>query len=293
MRHRWISSVITLSIFFAATSAHAQPNQQEEARRHMVRGTAAVEMAKSPGDLADAVAEFQKAAELAPGMAAAWFNLGAVEAKLEHYANAIEAYRHYLQLSPKAANASSVQDTITKLEYQQERTARRDKLVGNWTAKITTDFYDGENFDIDNYKVTLNGNEFRMEPLSSYQWLRREFRLFTPDSFSGGKLVPLRNPKIDNPTLVFVGRIEGEKIIGERIRPGFYDAQSKCQVGDNRTPFEGRIENNGDTLVIAFDEPRYRAIWDMASIFSSPDDTKCLRVETDPPVRQELHLTHD
>lgn len=99
----------------------AQDGRLEEARRHMVRGTAAIEMAKSSSDLQDAAHEFRKATELAPKMAAAWFNLGAVESKLSRYAEAITAYQRYLQLNPEAEDVQKVQDEIIKLEYQQER----------------------------------------------------------------------------------------------------------------------------------------------------------------------------
>lgn len=295
MKSFWGSLCAGVFLLLSVPGAVAQSDRLEAARRHMVRGGAAVEMAianKSPGDLQDAAREFRKATEIAPEMALAWYNLGSVESKLGHHATAIAAYQRYLKLSPKAEDASKVQDEIIKLEYQQERTTKRDKLVGNWSVKMPLSHAPGQ-FATDAYKVTLNGNEFRMEPLSHYHWLGREFRLFTPDFLQGGKLVPLRVAKIDNPRFAFVGRLEGEKVVGERIRPGFFDATSKCQVGDHRTQFEGRFEDNGEVLVLRFEEPRYRAVWDYKSYFSSSMETECLRLETDPPERMELRFTPD
>lgn len=295
MQHYRTTAIILVALFVALPETFAQADRLEAARRHMVRGGAAVEMAianKSPGDMQDAAREFRKATELAPEMALAWFNLGAVESKLGRYAEAIAAYQRYLKLSPKADDAQKVQDEIIKLEYQQERTAKRDKLVGNWSVKTPLSHAPGQ-FSVDTYKVTLNGNEFRMEPLSHYQWLRREFQLYTPDHLKGGKLVPLRAAKIDNPQLAFIGRVEGEKVVGERIRPGFYDAESKCRVGDHRAKFEGRFEDNGEVLVLSFEEPRHRAIWDYKSFFSSSMETECLRLETDPPERMEQRFASE
>jgi hypothetical protein len=292
-RNQCLTVFLAMAIY--ASSALAQSDRLEAARRHMVRGGAAVEMAianKSPGDLQDAAREFRKATELAPEMALAWFNLGSVEAKLGRYAEAIAAYQRYLKLNPKAEDAQKVQDDIIKLEYQQERTAKRDKLVGNWTVKLPLSYAPGQ-FATDTYKVTMTGSEFRMEPLSNYHWLSREFRLFTPDLLKGGKLVPLRAAKIDNPRMAFIGRLEGEKVVGERIRPGFYDAESKCRVNDHRAPFEGRFEDNGEALVLSFEEPRYRAVWEYKSYFSSSGETECLRLETDPPERMEQRFTPD
>ena len=63
-----------------AAPASGQGNRDEEARKYMVRGMAAIEMAKSEADLAKAAVEFKKATEVAPRMADAWNNLAAVQA---------------------------------------------------------------------------------------------------------------------------------------------------------------------------------------------------------------------
>ena len=59
----------------------------------------------SADDLALAADEFRKATEIAPDMAAAWYNLGAVLAKTGPVDEAMAAYRRYLALSPGAADA--------------------------------------------------------------------------------------------------------------------------------------------------------------------------------------------
>lgn len=95
-------------------------NSDEQARKHLVRGMAAIEMAKTDAELAPAAAEFQKATELAPDMAAGWFNLGSVQSKMGQLKDAIASYRRYLVLAPKADDARLVNEEIIKLEYKLE-----------------------------------------------------------------------------------------------------------------------------------------------------------------------------
>jgi len=96
-------------------------NSAEEARKHLVRGMAAIEMSKSEDGLAAAAAEFKKAAEIEPNMAAAWYNLGSVQSKMGQLRDAIASYHRYLILAPKAADARLVNDEIIKLEYRMEQ----------------------------------------------------------------------------------------------------------------------------------------------------------------------------
>jgi plasmid stability protein len=56
-------------------------SSDDEARKYLVRGMAAIEMAKSDEELAAAATEFKKATEISPNMATAWYNLGSVQVK--------------------------------------------------------------------------------------------------------------------------------------------------------------------------------------------------------------------
>ena len=93
----------------------------EEARRHMARGEAAVEMAKSPEDYEAAIKEFQEAARLAPTWAAAYYKLGMAQEKAGKFREAIVSLKRYLQLAPNAPDAAKVKELIYKLEYKAER----------------------------------------------------------------------------------------------------------------------------------------------------------------------------
>lgn len=96
-------------------------NNAEEARKYMVRGMAAIEMAKDNEGLEAAAAEFGKAINIDPNLAAAWYNLGSVQSKLGHLNEAIKCYRRYLVLAPEASDARQVSDELIKLEYRMEK----------------------------------------------------------------------------------------------------------------------------------------------------------------------------
>jgi len=100
----------------------------EDARRHMVRGQAAVETAKSSGDYKDAIAEFEQALKLAPDWPDAYFNLGMVQGAAGDYDEAIINLKKYLDLVPNAEDAAQVKDNIYKLEYKRERS----NIEGIW-----------------------------------------------------------------------------------------------------------------------------------------------------------------
>lgn len=106
----------------------------EDARKHMLRGMAAIEMAKSPEELALAEEEFLAAADIAPRLGNAWFNLGKVQTQLGRYDDAIASYRQYLAVAPGAEDAQKVRDEIVKLEFRQEQVAREKARAGSWVA---------------------------------------------------------------------------------------------------------------------------------------------------------------
>jgi tetratricopeptide (TPR) repeat protein len=64
--------------------------------------------AKHAGDLDTAIREFQRVVELAPGLAAAHVNLGAVYYEKKDYSHAIPSLRKALELNPDLPGASSM-----------------------------------------------------------------------------------------------------------------------------------------------------------------------------------------
>ncbi|MFY9142660.1 PDZ domain-containing protein [Sulfuricurvum sp.] len=146
------------------------------ARKHMVRGIAAIEIAKTPGELQEAADEFRRATELDPSLANAWFNLGSLQTKLGQYGAAITSYQRYLKLSPNAEDAQKIQDEIIKIEFLQERVAKTTARLGTWVAADGTPYRltsDGNHIvlETDQHAITDNEAEGSV-PLVGKMWIK-------------------------------------------------------------------------------------------------------------------------
>lgn len=121
---RYLSSCclfcIAILLFAAGNSAGAE-SVSREAQKHMNRGMAAAEIAKSPAGYEEAIREFEQAVSLAPGWSASYFNLGCVQKEAGKHQEALSNYRKYLELVPNAPDAEQVQTEIDQLEYKLEK----------------------------------------------------------------------------------------------------------------------------------------------------------------------------
>jgi hypothetical protein len=141
-------TTVCLSLLIQAVSCAGPVS--EEARRHIARGQAAMEMAKSPAELEDAINEFQKAARLAPGWPDPYYNLGIAQEKSGKLSEAVASFKRYLQLVPNAPNAAKIQEQIYKLEYKAEQVLSVPEIIdvlvsfkgGQWQKE-------GECWDLD------------------------------------------------------------------------------------------------------------------------------------------------
>ena len=132
-------AALLLLSFSIADMAYAG---SREAKRHMARGAAAMEMAKSPADYQKAVNEFSQAVKEAPDWADAWFNLGVAQESAGDYGAAIDSFKTYLKKAPKASDADAVQTRIYKLEFKLENATAQgeverlsaDELAGYWKS---------------------------------------------------------------------------------------------------------------------------------------------------------------
>jgi tetratricopeptide (TPR) repeat protein len=139
------ATVVFIALFSLGASkfVHADPMA---AKRHMARGMAAMEMAKSPANFRDAVEEFSKAVKEAPDWADAWFNLGVAQESAEDYQAAIKSFKTYLKKAPEAADRDAIGTRIYKLEYKVEMAQKgvqekkeklsADELAGYWGSQI-------------------------------------------------------------------------------------------------------------------------------------------------------------
>lgn len=123
-----VSTLLLCSVHAATVS--------DEARRHMDRGQAAIEIAQTPGDLEDAIREFQQAETLAPNWPDPFYQMGMLQDKLERYDDALKNLTRYLQLAPHASDAPQVKQRINRIEYKKEKAEKErldpKNLVGVW-----------------------------------------------------------------------------------------------------------------------------------------------------------------
>jgi len=159
----------------------------------MDRAQAAIEMAKTPGDLEDAIREFQQAATLAPNWPDPYYQMGMLQDKLERYDDALKNLRRNLQLDPQAANAPQVIQHINKIEYKKEKAekARLDprNLVGVWWVNGETKEGSGlfSRFEIRNNNGVVEG------ALRAYSYTEQRglscWPKFVPIQWDGQKLL--------------------------------------------------------------------------------------------------------
>jgi hypothetical protein len=153
------SLLATLMLALSLSAATLAQDIPEEARRHMIRGRAAVEMAKAPEQYRMAIVEFEQAIRLAPHWADAHYNLASVQAKAGDTHAAIAGFKRYLELAPGAPDAQKVRDEIIKLEYQLEVKHIASSLAGKWSGgvQITVNGTDIEVIADDNATVSYRG----------------------------------------------------------------------------------------------------------------------------------------
>lgn len=221
----------------------------EDARNHMLRGMAAIEMAKSPDDLGVAEDEFRMATEIAPQMAVAWFNLGKAQTQLGHYAAAIVSYRQYLALAPGAKDAQSVRDEIVKLEFRQELAAKVKAQVGSWVGRDGTPY----NLTLDGNRLTLVTGQRRLpqdEVRSNY--------------LGGGSTNPVHAE--------YQLLLHGNHLTGTWSRAAV--SADKCMVPPDTSEATGDLDGKGGKMVLHYTRTVYEATTQMALL----GDDSCVGV---------------
>jgi hypothetical protein len=111
-------------IIALALTMPTPPEVPVDAKRHMSRGVAAVEDAKTPDDFKDACNEFQQATMLAPWMANGYRNLAIAQDKAGLYDESLASLRLYLLTKPSPSDAEWAEDLKSKVEYRKEKAAK-------------------------------------------------------------------------------------------------------------------------------------------------------------------------
>lgn len=210
----------------------------EDARRHMVRGMAAIEMAKSEAELTLAEAEFLAATDIAPQMANAWFNLGKTQVQLGRFEAAIDSYRNYLRLAPTASDVVNVQDEIVKLEFRQELLVKSTARVGQWVGRANADIYN----------LTLNGNRVT---------LRTTTRWIPEDQIADVNPISGSYPVTKQTSADYQLQLQGDQVTGVWNRGAV--TAGKCTVPPDTAAVTGLFSDSEKKLVLRHEVTTYVA----------------------------------
>jgi hypothetical protein len=249
MYRRQIVCLIGVSILLVWVSVTLAGTVSDEARRYMARGMAAVEMAKSPGDYALAVPEFEQAARLAPDWPEIFYNLGLVQSKVGDYTSAMKSFQRYLDLAPQSPDAAKVRDEIFKLEYRRDRDKQTTMLAGTWTGPEGQTFelkLDGARFQVTRARV---GDDILVMNVAF-------------QSYPG--------PMPDVP-LIFSGTLVGDKISGQYLQAAC--TVNHCKMPERKGSFEGTVDVAAGQMRIVYNRVTLEYEWKFKSMFS--DEVVC------------------
>jgi tetratricopeptide (TPR) repeat protein len=143
-------AIYLVAVFAVSALLLSSVNAQtipEEARRHMARGQAAVEIAKSPDEYDSAIKEFQQASRLAPDWPDPYYNLAILQEKTGKLKEAVASFKQYLRLAPNAPDAAKIQEQVYKLEYKAEQALTVPEIIDvlvSFSDKQKWQQYDGE-----------------------------------------------------------------------------------------------------------------------------------------------------
>lgn len=134
-------------IILLAQKLDPPPAISEEAERYMGHGKAAFKIAENPSDIQAAAQGFQKASDLAPWWADAYFNLALAYEQGKKYKEAIFNLKLYLLAAPSDPDAKKIKEKIYELDFLAERgeakekneeqqKARIDSILGTWNLEF-------------------------------------------------------------------------------------------------------------------------------------------------------------
>lgn len=235
-----ITLILSLTLVSTGESADIPP----EARKHMARGQAAVEEAKNVSDYKEAVEEFKKAVNAAPGWAEAHYNLGIAQEGAGLYSDSIQSFKHYMQLAPDATDIEDVQAKIFKLEYKMEKAASpsAERLAGIWSGTVREP--DKENHPYmreylctgeDTYRIEVDGTDVKV------------YLVFVNSVKPYGFFGNFDYPPIND--MVFRFTADGTSISGSYLQPALNEENT-----GKAFPLDGEISYDWNTITFSFSE---------------------------------------
>ncbi|MFZ5540369.1 MAG: tetratricopeptide repeat protein [Pseudomonadota bacterium] len=247
-----IATLVCVVVLCALAPARAADPVSEDARRHLIRGRTAVEMARSPEDYRAAIEEFERAVELAPHWPDAHYNLGMVQARAGRSREAIASLKRYLELAPNAPDAAQVRDEIVALEYRLERTAQLQALEGEWAMESLTP---GVPLSFPAYALKLDGDRIVLQGKPREPTPPEAEVVF--DSLGG--LAPFEQFARGEFSERFELKLEGQALRGQYIRAAWVERRSGCQIPEDRSEAQGRLDPARRRITLQYKYRVYRA----------------------------------
>jgi hypothetical protein len=257
--------LLTALFVFGWTASSLAQDRAEEARKYIVRGMAAIEAAKSDDDLADAAAEFRKATEIAPQMAAAWYNLGSVQAKMGKPKEAIASYRRYLAVAPQTEETGRIKDEIIKLEYLSEKKEKFASRSGHWIDGEGNLFAVGA----EGGKLLIKGEPARSRSNVEYN----DYMIF---NFGG--LGHVGREKLTLRLGLRGNKLEGTwEMPSDKVYP-----DDICVLPAEKNEVEGELDDANRRMVLRLIRARYKVVQVEPAVFGSKTCQEVSVIQTRP-----------
>jgi tetratricopeptide (TPR) repeat protein len=205
------------------------PEVPESAQRQLSRGQAALKMAQTPEDFADASREFDSALVSAPWWGEAYLSLGDSYQKAGNYQQAIAAYNWYLRAVPAAADAREIRNAIYEMEYAYEREKKqvlqRALVDRERAARVRS----------------LNGTWQNKESGTAYTVAIQD-GMFVARNSSG---------------FVIKGVFKENALEGTFITPSSSDGRTGCTTPEVELPMSGTLSESGTSLTVTYQAPYF------------------------------------
>jgi len=245
MMHKWITCLLVTALVAAWSAAAAAQNVPEEARRHMARGIAAIEMQSQPGTMSSPALEFEKAAKLAPDWPEVYYSLGGVQAKNGDPASAVKSYQRYLELAPRSPDAERSGRRFTS---SNTCTIGRNRLQRSRCVKASN----GQTF-----KLLLDGSRLQLTRDEQQATISSRFSRWAPTRANDGCAAAgfFRNPDRGND--------HGD------VCPGGRRSSGHCDLPERKGTFEGTVDSSAGRMRLVYKRVALEYEMEFKSILST------------------------
>jgi tetratricopeptide (TPR) repeat protein len=206
------------------------PEVPESAQRQLSRGQAALKMAQTPEDFADASREFNEALVSAPWWGEAYLSLGDSYQKAGNHQQAIAAYNWYLMAVPTAVDAREIRNAIYEMEYAYEREKKqvlqRALEDRERAAKMRS----------------LNGS-----------WRNKESGTVYTVAIQDGMFMARHSTNND----VFKGALKENSIEGTYLSAAYHERTTGCTTPAVELPMSGTLSVDGTSITLTYQSPYF------------------------------------